>query len=167
MSKAVEKKIADLIEGKISEAGYELVRVQIMGGGKYATLQVMVDRKDGEGITVDDCAAVSEIVSGLVEVDPDLTERFGLEVSSPGIDRPLVRLKDFEKYVGHLAKIELNEPLNGKRRFQAKIAKVANEEIEFVVDKEPLKVPFTSIERAKLVLTDELMEAAASGKVKA
>jgi ribosome maturation factor RimP len=167
MSKAVENKIASLIAGKIEDAGYDLVRVQITGGGKYATLQIMAERKDGAGMTVDDCAAISSVVSLVVEADPELAERYGLEVSSPGIDRPLVKLSDYERFQGHVAKIDLSAPMAGQRRFQGKIGKVAGDDIELDTDKGTVKIPFGAIERAKLVLTDELLKAAASGKVNA
>lgn len=158
MSKAVESKIADLIANKVEAAGYDLVRVLIVGGGKYATLQVMAERKDGVGMKVEDCESLSILVSSIVEADTELADRFGLEVSSPGIDRPLVKVKDYEKYLGHVAKVELNVPVEGHRRFQAKIKSVAGEEIAFDADKKVLKVPFKNIERAKLVLTDELLK---------
>ncbi|MFA4994162.1 MAG: hypothetical protein WC521_02530 [Bdellovibrionales bacterium] len=158
MSKAVESRIADLIASKVEAAGYDLVRIQIVGGGKYATLQIMAERKDGVGMTVEDCAGLSSLVSLIVEADADLADRFGLEVSSPGIDRPLVKIKDYEKYLGHVAKVELNKPIEGQRRFQAKIKSVSSEEIEFALDARVLKVPFQTIERAKLVLTDELLK---------
>jgi ribosome maturation factor RimP len=164
MSKALENKIAGLIAGKVESAGYDLVRVQIKGGGKYATLQVMAERKDGVGMTVEDCATISSAVCLSVEADTDLADRFDLEVSSPGIDRPLVKLQDFVRFQGNVAKVELNAPLEGQRRFQGKIENVSGEEIAFSVDKKVLKVSFKDIERAKLVLTDELLKAAASGK---
>ncbi|MDD3371188.1 MAG: ribosome maturation factor RimP [Alphaproteobacteria bacterium] len=164
MSKAAEKKIAGLIAGGIEEAGYDLVRVQITGGGKHATLQIMVDRKDEAGMTVDDCATVSCIVSPILEADADLASRYDLEVSSPGIDRPLVKLGDYKKYAGHLAKIELTAPIDGRRRFQGKIGKVEGDKIQVDTDKGSVTLPYETIEQAKLVLTDELIKAATSGK---
>ena len=158
MSKAVENKIADLIASKIESAGYDLVRVLIMGGGKYATLQIMAERKDGVGMKVEDCEGISVLVSSIIEADAELADRFGLEVSSPGIDRPLVKVRDYEKYLGHVAKVELNVSVEGQRRIQAKINGVSGEEITFDADKKVLKVPFKDIERAKLVLTDELLK---------
>ncbi len=164
MSKAVEKKISDLITGEVEAAGYELVRVQITGGAKFATLQIMADRKDGAAITVDDCAAISELVLPIIEADPALAERYGLEVSSPGIDRPLVRMRDYERYKGHVVKLELKQAVNGQRRFQGKIGNVKGEEIEIIAETGTSKVLFDNIEKAKLLLTDELLKAAASGR---
>jgi ribosome maturation factor RimP len=158
MSKAVENKIAERIAGDIDAAGYELVRVQITGGMKYATLQIMAERKDGVGMTVEDCAAISGAVSPIIEADADWTDRYDLEVSSPGIDRPLVKLRDFERFKGHVAKVELKVSVEGQRRFQGKISNVSGEAIEFNTDKGVLNLPFETIERAKLVLTDELLK---------
>ena len=163
MSKAVETKVADLIAGAMDAAGYDLVRVLITGGGKYAALQIMAERRDGVGMTVEDCAAISRTVSERIEADAALAERFDLEVSSPGIDRPLMKAQDYARFQGHVAKVELNAPVNGQRRFQAKIARVSGDEVEFSTDKGALIVPVAAIERAKLVLTDELLKAAASG----
>ncbi len=165
MSKAVENKIAALIADDIGAAGYELVRVQIMGGGKYAALQIMAERKDGVGMTVEDCATISSGVSEKLEADAELADRFDLEVSSPGIDRPLVKIADYARFQGHVAKIELSAPREGQKRFQGAIVGVSDEEIEFGTEKGAIRVPFGAIERAKLVLTDALLKAAASGKV--
>ncbi|MDE2029326.1 MAG: ribosome maturation factor RimP [Alphaproteobacteria bacterium] len=164
MSKDVERKVADLIADGIAAMGYELVRVRIMGGGKHAALQIMAERKDGSGMTVEDCAAISRQASEKIEADPALAERYALEVSSPGIDRPLVRMKDYERYKGHVAKIELDAPVEGRKKFEGKIARVAGDAIVFEADKESLSVPFAAIEKAKLIMTDELLKAAMSGK---
>ena len=165
MSKQVESKITDLIAGDVSAGGYDLVRVQIKGGGKYATLQVMAERQDGVGMMVDDCAKLSRAISEKLEADKDLADRYDLEVSSPGIDRPLVRLQDYARFQGHVAKVELEAPVEGQKKFQGKIARVSGDAIEFGTDKGTVNVSFDAIEKAKLVLTDDLLKAAASGKV--
>ncbi len=165
MSKAVEIKVASLIASDLEVAGYDLVRVHISGGGRYAALQIMAERRDGVGMTVDDCAKISKAVSEKLEADKDLADRYDLEVSSPGIDRPLTKLVDYTRFQGHVAKVELNVPIDGQRRFQGKIAGVAGEVISFTTEKGTINAPFDGIERAKLVLTDELLKAAASGKV--
>jgi ribosome maturation factor RimP len=125
----------------------------------------MAERKDGAGMTVEDCAAISKAVSAKIEGDATLADRFDLEVSSPGIDRPLVKLQDYERYCGHVVKVELDAPVNGKKRFQGKIARVSGDQVEFEADKDVLHVPFATIEKAKLVLTDELLKAAKNGAV--
>jgi len=165
MSKHVENKVVALIEAPVQEAGYELVRVQVKGGGQYATLQIMAERKDGVGMTVDDCASISGIVSLLFEADADLAEKFALEVSSPGIDRPLVRLKDFDRYKGFVAKVELKSPKDGQRRFQGKIDAVSGDTITLALDKGVVHLLFEDVDQAKLVLTDELLNAAERGDV--
>lgn len=165
MAKPAEIKIADLIAPEIDALGYDLVRVHISGNGKYATLQIMAERKDGKGMVVEDCVAISKRLSEKFDASEDLSGKYDLEVSSPGIDRPLVRLRDYEAYVGHVAKVELAEAEAGKKRFQGKIVAVDGEKIEFSVDKDSLVVAFTAIEKAKLVLTDELLKAAARGQV--
>jgi ribosome maturation factor RimP len=161
MSKAVENKISELIAGNIAAMGYDLVRVLIKGNGKYATLQIMAERVDGVGMTVEDCAAISKSVSAKLEADQDLADKFDLEVSSPGIDRPLVKLQDYTRYQGHVAKVELDAPVDGQRRFEGKIAGVSEKGIEFSTGKGVLHVPFHVIEKAKLVLTKELLKEAA------
>ncbi len=154
-----------MIEGDIAAAGYDLVRVLIKGNGKYSTLQIMAERQDGAGMTVEDCAAISKSVSATLEADAELADRFDLEVSSPGIDRPLVKLQDYVRFQGHVAKVELGAPVDGQKRFEGKIARVSEAEIEFGTEKGALNVPFAAIEKAKLVLTDELLKEAARGKV--
>jgi ribosome maturation factor RimP len=159
MSKTIENKIAAFVADGVDATRYELVRVQVTG----PTLQLMVERKDGAGMTVDDCATISRAVSSAIEADPELADRYALEVSSPGIDRPLVKLEDYARFQGHVAKIELKAPLEGRRRFQGTIAGIIGDEIEFNVDKDALKVPFRGIERAKLVLTDALLKETSGG----
>jgi len=160
MSKNVESKIAALIAADMDAAGYDLVRVHISGNGKYAALQIMAERRDGIGMTVEDCAAISKAVTARLEADKDLADRYDLEVSSPGIDRPLVKLQDFDRFCGHVAKIELNAPVDGQRRFQGKIAAVSGDEVTFDTEKGVVKTAFAAIEKAKLVLTDDLLKAA-------
>ncbi len=160
MSKAVPTKVASLIAEDVANAGYELVRVHLSGNGKYAALQIMVERVDGCGIKVEDCARVSSLVSARLEVEPDFAGKYDLEVSSPGIDRPLTRLKDYIRFQGHVAKIDLKAPMDGVRRFQGKIACASEETLVFETDKGLISVPFQEIEQAKLVLTDALMKEA-------
>ena len=171
--KPIERKIADLITTDLSGMGFELVRVQMIGGGRYATLQIMAERMDGLAMTVDDCAAISHATSDKLDADETLTDQYTLEVSSPGIDRPLMRMKDFERFTGHVAKIELEAPLEGvaagKRRFQGDILRVTGDEIEnaaveFRTEGGEFSVPMKVIARAKLVLTDALLNAAAGEK---
>jgi ribosome maturation factor RimP len=165
MAKSVESRINELVAGDIAASGYELVRVLIKGNGKYATLQIMAERKDSVGMTVEDCVLISKSVSAMLEADKELADRFDLEVSSPGIDRPLMKLQDYTRFQGHIAKIELGTPVGGQKKFQGKIARVSDDAIEFGTEKGAVNVPFEAIAKAQLVLTDELLKAAASGKI--
>src|ERR1700733_12733059 len=106
----LEHRIAEMIEPSLDGMGYELVRV-LMQGRQNPVLQVMAERKDGAGMTVEDCADISRQISALLDVDDPIAGAYSLEVSSPGIDRPLTRPKDFEAYAGFEAKLETNEPL--------------------------------------------------------
>jgi ribosome maturation factor RimP len=160
MSKIVENKIVALITDDLDAAGYDLVRVHISGGGKYAALQIMAERHDGMGMTVEDCAAISKFVSARLETDKDLADRYDLEVSSPGIDRPLTRVQDYLRFQGHIAKVSLEAPIDGQKKFEGKILEMSDDTVAFHTEKGILKVPFSVIENAKLVLTDALMKAA-------
>jgi len=172
MTKALETKVSNLIADDLSSMGYELVRVKLMSGGTYLTLQVMAERADGKAMTVDDCVKISHAASAKLDTDDAMIDRYTLEVSSPGIDRPLVRLKDFERFAGHMARIELEAPLdgvaNGKKRFQGSIVRTtgrgSDAEIELRTEGGAVRVPMANIAQAKLVLTDALIGANDSTK---
>ena len=112
----LEARIAALIEPAVTELGYELVRVAVLGRDR-PTVQIMADRADGTLIGVDDCEAISRAVSAVLDVDDPIPGAWELEVSSAGIDRPLTRMKDWNRFAGHQAKAELNIPLDGRKRF--------------------------------------------------
>ena len=142
--------------------GYELVRVQLLGD-RAPVLQVMAERTDRAGMTVDDCAQISRAVSALLDVEDPIDGTYTLEVSSPGIDRPLVALRDFERFAGHLAKVETQVPVNGRKRFRGALAGVEGEAVRLdLVDDGTILVPHAQISRAKLVMTDDLLAAAAA-----
>lgn len=156
-----------LIEPEARALGFDLVRVKLFGGGDDLTLQVMAERPDTRQLTIDDCAALSRRLSDRLDEleaqgrDP-IDSAYRLEVSSPGIDRPLTRLRDFADWQGHEAKIELGDPIDGRKRFQGLIAGIdsANGLIEIIDRKDAsFSVPFDRIESAKLVLTDALISA--------
>ncbi|WP_025897516.1 ribosome maturation factor RimP [Sneathiella glossodoripedis] len=154
-------KIADLIEPTLQDLGYELVRVTFTGG-ENPVLQVMAEKADGT-MTIDGCEEVSHAVSAILDVEDPISDAYNLEVSSPGIDRPLTRLKDFEKWAGFEAKVELDEAVNGQRRYRGKLLGVEDENI-LVLDSagEKWELPFSDLRKAKLVLTDELIAASQS-----
>jgi ribosome maturation factor RimP len=151
--------IARLVEPVLQGMGYELVRVHFGGGSGRPTLQIMAERIDRVPMTVDDCAEISRNVSALLDVEDPLQGAYLLEISSPGIDRPLVRPKDYERFAGFEAKIELQRPIEGRRRFRGKVMGLADDRVKVLVGEETVLLPFSSIARAKLVLNDELIAA--------
>ena len=157
------ERVQRIIAPTISAMGYEVVRVQL-SGGRRPVLQVMAERTDGAPMTVDDCADISRTVSALLDVEDPIAGAYHLEVSSPGIDRPLTRLKDFERFAGHEARIETRALIDGRRRFKGVLRGVAGEVVRMETeDGAVTELPFAGILRAKLVLTDALI-AAGAGK---
>lgn len=141
----------------IEAAGFRLVRLRMMGG-KNKTLQIMAEREDGT-MDVEDCATLSHALSEFFEAEPDAVEgEFNLEISSPGIDRPLTRLADFARWAGHEAKIELGAMLDGRKRFRGILKGLEGSDVAVEVGKDTLILPFAAIADAKLVLTDKLIE---------
>lgn len=157
--------VTDLISETVAALGFELVRVTY-GGGRKPTLQIMAEREDGT-MSVDDCAKLSREVSAILDVEDPLDGEYLLEVSSPGIDRPLTRPKDFMRWVGFDAKVELAEASDGRRRFRGRILEASEAGIVLDVSdmKEPVTVDFSEISKAKLILTDELIDAVQKGQV--
>jgi ribosome maturation factor RimP len=148
-----------MITPTIEAMGYEVVRVMI-AGGQSVLLQVMAERHDGKAMTVEDCAEISRTVSALLEVEDPITGPYRLEVSSPGIDRPLTKARDFERFAGHRVRVEAGEAIEGRRRFIGMLKGVQEGSAVVVLDGgEEAAVPLGSIVRAKLVLTDELLAA--------
>ena len=141
----------------IEAAGFRLVRLRMMGG-KVKTLQIMAEREDGT-MNVDDCAELSAALSDFFDAEPDAVPgEFNLEISSPGIDRPLTRLTDFARWAGHEAKLETQAMINGKKRFRGMLKGLDGSDVVVDVGTETLTLPFAAIAEAKLVLTDKLIE---------
>lgn len=153
-----EERIADLIGPALEDMGFGVVRVRVMGT-KRVTLQIMADRLDETPITVDDCADISRSVSAILDVEDPIKDAYSLEVSSPGIDRPLTRLRDFERFAGFEAKIELTTLLDGRRRFRGMLGGIDGETVKIETDHGAVELPFAEIGDAKLILTDALIEA--------
>jgi len=152
---AIDRRLAEIITPVIEDMGFELVRVRLMGG-KTQLLQIMADRPEG-GIEVDECASISTAVSAVLDVEDPITDAYTLEVSSPGIDRPLTRLKDFEEFEGYEAKLETAEPIDGRKRFKGVLAGTEGEEVMLNVAEGTIGLQFDWLSDAKLVLTDELI----------
>jgi ribosome maturation factor RimP len=153
-------RIERIVSPALQGMGYELVRVQ-MTGGQRPVLQIMAERIDGAQMTVEDCADISRALSAILDVEDPVTTAYVLEVSSPGIDRPLTRRKDFERFAGFEARLETREPIAGRRRFKGRLRGFAGDEIRIETEEGELTVPFEALHRAKLVLTDELIAATA------
>ena len=156
---AMDRRLADIVSPVLEGMGFELVRIRLMGGA-VRTLQIMADRPDG-GIEVDDCGAISTAVSATLDVEDPIEENYILEVSSPGIDRPLTRLKDFDMWQGWEARVETNELIGGRRRFKGTLAGIDGYEVLIEVE-EPggtvtIGLQFEWLSDAKLILTDELI----------
>lgn len=152
---AIDRKLAEIIQPVIEGLGYELVRVR-MQGGKTKALQIMAERPDG-GIEVDDCAKISTAVSAILDVEDPFEDPYALEVSSPGIDRPLTRFKDFDMWNGYEAKIETDELVDGRRRFKGQLAGINDDEVLITISEGTIGLKFDWLSDAKLVLTDELI----------
>jgi ribosome maturation factor RimP len=155
-----ETRIKELIEPAAADLGFEIVRVRLYGGAPK-TLQVMAERADGT-MSIADCAALSRAISPLLDVADPIAGGYRLEVSSPGIDRPLTRPKDFTRWAGHEAKIELERPLDGHKRFRGLLRGLEGNmvSLELSDTHEMVALLLADIGEAKLVLTDELLKSA-------
>jgi ribosome maturation factor RimP len=151
--------IAQMIEPSLAAMGYRLVRV-VMTSGRGATLKVMAERLDDMPITLAECAQISQSVSALLDVADPIASSYTLEISSPGIDRPLVRAEDYDRFRGYEAKIELATLLDGRRRFRGRLLGTSEGAIRLATEAGETRLPLDAVARAKLVLTDDLIAAA-------
>lgn len=156
----LQSRLEALIAPSLDAMGYELVRVQLQGKQRL-TLQIMADRKDGVMMAVDDCADISRSVSALLDVEDPISAAYTLEVSSPGIDRPLTRAKDFAAWAGFEAKMESCQPIDGRKRFRGKLLGLdeTGAFVRLAVEAGEVAIPLADVRGAKLVLTDELIAA--------
>ncbi|MFS0737439.1 ribosome maturation protein RimP [Sphingomonas sp. 1P06PA] len=151
-----------LIEPEAEALGLSLVRVQMFGGKSDPTLQVMAERPDTRQLDIADCEALSRRISDVLDANDPIEEAYRLEVSSPGIDRPLTRLADFEDWAGFDARIKLVEKIDGRKQFDARLIGVAGDAVVVQPEKSAeMTIPFAAIQSAKLILTDALMKATA------
>jgi ribosome maturation factor RimP len=156
--------IVPLIEPSLEAMGYRLVRVAFLGA-RRATLQIMAERLDDTPMTVDDCTEISRSVSALLDIADPIAGAYMLEVSSPGIDRPLTRPEDFDRFAGFEAKIELGQPHDGRKRFRGRIlgrAPDSPDQVRLRGETGEVRLPLADVTKAKLVLTDDLLAAARS-----
>ena len=145
----LEKKLSDLFEPVIESMAYELVGVELTGSGNGTILRIYIDAE--KGITVDDCQAVSYHVSGILDVEDPMQGHYTLEVSSPGIDRPLVKPEHFDQFTGELVKIRSTEAVLGRKNFKGILESFDGEYLYVAVDNEVYEIPFDIVEKANLV----------------
>jgi ribosome maturation factor RimP len=161
----LEARFAALVAPTLADMGYELVRVAILGRER-PTVQVMADRADGALISVEDCEAISHAVGAVIDVADPIPGQWELEVSSAGIDRPLTRRKDWNRYSGHLAKAEVNLPIDGRKRFSGIVLGADDTHAKMRLDDgSDAALPLADIRKAKLVLTDALIAATATPRI--
>ncbi|SLN10962.1 Ribosome maturation factor RimP [Aquimixticola soesokkakensis] len=153
---AIDRRLAEIVGPVIEDMGFELVRVRLMSSTKSKTLQIMAERPDG-GIEVDECAEISTAVSAILDVEDPVEDEYTLEVSSPGIDRPLTRMKDFATFEGYEARIETTEMIDGRRRFKGELAGVEGDEVLINIEEGTVGLHFDWLSDAKLILTDDLI----------
>ena len=152
-------RIAQTVEPSLEAMGYRLVRV-VVTSGRRPTLQVMAERRDDQPMTVEDCAQISHSLSALLDVADPIAGAYMLEISSPGIDRPLVRAEDYDRFSGFEARIELARPIEGRKRFRGRLLGTSAGSVRLATETGEVTLPFADVARAKLVLTDDLIGAA-------
>ena len=153
---AIDRRLAEIITPVIEDLGFELVRVRLISGYEIV-LQVMADRPDG-GIEVDECGQISTAISAVLDVEDPVLDAYTLEVSSPGIDRPLTRLKDFDMFEGYEVKIETTELIDGQRRFKGMLAGIETDDVLININQGTIGLKFEWLSDAKLALTDDLIK---------
>lgn len=159
---SMDRRIADIIAPTVESMGYALVRVRLMAG-KTATLQIMAERPDGT-MEVDDCAALSRQLSAILDVEDPIAGEYSLEVSSPGIDRPLTRPQDFERWAGWTVRLETDDLIDGRKRFKGELRGVEDGEILVEIPEGVVGLKFDWLSDAKLVMTDELVAESLRGR---
>ena len=151
--------LQDMLEPTINNLGFDLVRILTIGNIN-PTLQIMIERKDRKNMIVDDCATVSRAISAVLDEKDPISGKYTLEVSSPGLDRPLVNLENFVRFAGFEAKVETDTEIEKRKRFKGRILRVDNNNIILLMDDKEWSIPFDAVTKAKLLLTDELIAAA-------
>ena len=148
--------LSDMLEPVIENLGYETVRIMTIGQAN-PTLQIMIDRLDGLDITVEDCAKVSRALSEILDENDPISGQYNLEVSSPGLDRPLTKLEHFVRFAGNEVKVETSEMVENRKRFKGVLNGVEDVNVLLTMEDIDYKIPYDAINKAKIVLTDELL----------
>lgn len=152
----IKHHLSNMLEPIIEELGYECVRIMTIGQAN-PTLQIMIDKTDGTEINVEDCAKVSRALSAVLDENDPIKDKYNLEVSSPGLDRPLTKLEHFIRFSGNEVKIETDETIEGRKRFKGLLNGVKGAEILLNMDDKVFVIPFNAVSKAKIILTDELL----------
>ncbi|MES1203343.1 MAG: ribosome maturation factor RimP [Pseudomonadota bacterium] len=156
-SNPLEERVVEIIEPVAADLGLALVRVRI-SGMRRKKLQIMAERLSDGGMGIGECEDLSRAIGPVLDVADPIPGEYDLEVSSPGIDRPLVRLEDFARFAGHEAKVELARMIEGRRRFRGEIRAVDGDDVVMLIDASEVRLPFSALAEARLVLTDKLIE---------
>ncbi|MGX6959880.1 MAG: ribosome maturation factor RimP [Rickettsia endosymbiont of Pentastiridius leporinus] len=160
----IEQQITNLIEETLSDMGFELVLLRFKGVHSKV-LEILIDKPDGKRITVEDCSKASYTISAILDVEDLIEDAYTLEVSSSGLERPLVKFENYQRFLGRDAKIKLKELLNGKTRYQGKIIKAENDKIHLKCEEQEIVIDYNLIKSANLVLTDELFKKLLSSRL--
>ncbi len=151
----IEQQIIDAVQDNLKDIGFDLVKVTLKGS-THKVLEILIDRLDGKKVTIIDCRNSSRIISALLDVEDIISDKYFLEVSSAGIERPLIKFEDYTRFLGREATIKLKELLNGQTRYQGKIVKAEDNKIHLNNHGEDIVFSFDMIKKASLVLTDEM-----------
>lgn len=157
--KPLTDQIADIIAPPLEAMGIEVVQVQVVDGARRKTIQILADNSETGRITLDECAKASRTISAILDVEDVVKGEYNLEVSSPGIDRPLVKPADFARYVGFEIKLETALPVEGRRRFRGELLEATQDEVAIRVETVDYRLDISNIQQAKPVLTDKLIKA--------
>ncbi len=153
----MEEKIAQLIESSLNALGFDLVRVLVHGSG-MKTVEISLDRQDGEKINISDCKVASNNISAILDVEDFIADKYFLEVSSAGLERPLVKLNDYQKFASREAKIRLKQSVNEKLSFRGRLQGIEGDKICMEIAGETLQFPFENIKSGKLVMSDDMFK---------
>lgn len=156
-SNPLEERVLEIAEPVAGDLGLTIVRIRI-SGMRRKKLQIMAERLSDGGMGIEECEDLSRALSPVLDVADPIPGEYDLEISSPGIDRPLVRFEDFARFAGHEAKVELARMIDGRRRFRGEIRAVDGDDIVMLVDTGEVRLPYTALSEARLVLTDKLIE---------
>ncbi len=153
----IESRISSVVIPILNNMGYDLVLLRVSGGQRSSRLEIMTERQDGRAITLDECAEISKRLSVILEVENLIDSNYNLEVSSPGIERPLLNRRDFERSKGLDAKIECYEAVNGRKRFKGEIISTTDIQVTLRIEGADCEIPYESISSANLIYNDKLV----------